>query len=120
MPTRSQVHKQRVQGQRSDGAVVAVTIANALVDQTSSTGVADSYQFAANSFSTPDAGLPLRYEIRSVVGGIEQAPVAGITFTEATRTLNWTLTGAGTRVVRVYARNNFNQYISDDFNIVVS
>lgn len=120
MPTRSQRHKREIQGVDSDGSTTAVTVANALVDQTSTSGVADSYQFAANSFSTPDAGLPLRYEARSVVGGVEQALLTGITFTESTRTLNWTLTGAGTRVVRVYARNNINQYVSDDFNIVVS
>ncbi len=120
MPTRSQRHKAEIQGFGSDAIAFPVTVPNPLVDQTSTTAVPDSYQFAANTFLTADPGLPLRYEIRSVVGGIEQAPLAGITFTEATRTLNWTLTGAGTRVVRVYARNRFNQFISDDFNIVVS
>jgi len=118
--TRSQIHKQRVQGVRSDGGVTAATVANALVDQTSSSGVADSYQFASNSFSTPDAGLPLRYEARSVTGGVEGPLAAGITFTEATRTLNWTLTGAGVRTVRVYARNSLGQSVSDDFTITVS
>jgi len=120
MPTRSQAHKLRMQGLTSEGIFPPVTIPNPLVDQTSTSGVADSYQFAANTFLVADDGLPLRYEIRSVVGGVEQAPLAGITFTEATRTLNWTLTGAGTRVVRVYATNRYGNKASDDFNIVVS
>jgi hypothetical protein len=120
MPTRSQRHKLAVQGVQSDGSTSAVTVANALVDQTSSDGVADSYQFAANSFSTADAGLPLRYEARSVVASVEQALLAGITFTEATRTLNWTLTGAGVRTVRIYAINSLGQRVSDDFTITVS
>lgn len=120
MPNRSQRHKLDVQGSRSDGSTVAVTVANALVDQTSSDGVADSYQFASNSFSTPDAGLPLRYEAKSVVGGNPVALVAGLTFTEATRTFNWTLSGAGVRTVRVYAKNRIGQTVSDDFTITVS
>lgn len=120
MPTRSQRHKLEMQGLRSDGSTYPVTVPNPLVDQTSTTGVADSYQFAANTFLVADAGLPLRYECRSVVGGVEQALLAGITFTEATRTLNWTLTGAGTRVVRVYASSHLGGRVSDDFNIVVS
>lgn len=121
MPNRSQVHKQRVQGITSRGGTVPVTVANALIDQTSTDGVADSYQFAANSFATADDGLPLRYEAVSVVGGEEQnSLIDEITFTEATRTLNWTIVGAGTHVVRVYATNRFGQKVSDDFNIVVS
>lgn len=120
MVSRSQRHKREIQGVSSDGSTVPVTVANALVDQTSSSGVADSYQFAANSFATADAGLPLRYEAKSVVGGIPVALVAGLTFTEATRTFNWTLTGAGARTVRVYAYNHFGQSISDDFTITVS
>lgn len=119
MPTRSQQHKLRTQHVRSDGSTVAVTVANALVDQTSTTGVPDSYQFAANSFSTPDAGLPLRYEARSVVGGVEQALLSGFTFTESTRTLNWTKTTA-VYTIRIYAFNAVGQYISDDFTITVT
>lgn len=120
MATRSQRHKTEVQGESSDGAKTAVTVANALVDQTSSSGVADSYQFASNSFSTPDAGLPIRYEPCSIVASAEVPLVAGLTFTEATRTFNWTLTGAGARTVRVYARNQLGQRVSDDFTITVS
>jgi hypothetical protein len=120
MPTRSQRHKKEIQGIGSDGSTSAVTVPHPLVDQTSSSGVADSYQFAANTFLTADDGLPLRYEPRSVVGGVEQALLAGITFTEATRTLNWTLTGAGVRTVRVYATNHFGQRVSNDFTITVS
>lgn len=118
--TRSQIHKERIQGVRSDGSFVGVTRPNALVDQTSTSGVADSYQFAANSFATPDAGLPVRYEAQSIVGGTPVPLQAGIAFNEATRTFSWTLTGAGTRVIRVTARNNLGEVITDDFNIVVS
>lgn len=120
MPTRSQRHKLAVQGVRSDGSTSAVTVANALVDQTSSDGVADSYQFAANSFSTPDDGLPLRYEAVSVVGGNPVPLIAGLTFTEATRTFNWTLAAGAARTVRVIATNSIGQEISDDFTITVS
>ena len=120
MPTRSQRHKEEIQGIRSDGSHTSVTVANALVDQTSSSGVADSYQFASNSFATSDAGLPLRYEARSVVASVEQALISDIVFTEATRTFNWTITGAGVHTVRVYATNQLDQRISDDFTITVS
>lgn len=120
MPTRSQRHKLEIQGVRSDGSQVGVTVANGLVDQTSSDGVADSYQFAANSFSTQDAGLPLRYEARSVVDDVEQPLIAGLTFTEATRTFNWTLAADDPYTVRVYAYNQLDQRVSDDFTITVS
>jgi hypothetical protein len=120
MPTRSQRHKRAIQGEASDGSKTAVTVANALVDQTSSSGVADSYQFASNSFAVADDGLPLRYEARSVVASVEGPLVDGLTFTESTRTFNWTLTGAGVRTVRVYATNSYGQKISDDFTITVS
>ncbi len=117
MASRSQEHKQRIQGVRSDGGTVAVTVANALVDQTSSTGVADSYQFASNSFTTPQGGL--RYQAHSVVSSVPGPLVSGFTFTEATRTLNWTKT-TGTYVIRITATNEWGVSNSDDFNIVVS
>lgn len=116
---RSQLHKQRIQGVRSDGSSNAVTVANALVDQTSSADVADSYQFASNSFSTPAAGGDLDYEAFSVVSSVQVPLVAGITFNHLTRTFNWTK-AAGTYVVRVIANNNQGQTVSDDFSIVAT
>lgn len=117
MPGRSQDHKERIQGVRSDGRQKLVTVANALVNQTSSAAVADSYQFAANSFSTVQGNL--RYQAHSVVGGVPVPLVSGITFTEATRTLNWTK-AAGTYVVRITATNENNVSVFDDFDIVVT
>lgn len=114
---RSQLHKERVQGVRSDGSQQLVVLANALVDQTSSTGVADSYQFAANSFTTSQGGL--RYEAQSVVSGVPKPLLSGFTFTESTRTLNWTKTTA-TYVIRITAYNEMGVSVSDDFDIVVS
>lgn len=117
MAGRSQDHKERIQGVRSDGSQNLATNPNTLVDQTSTTGVADSYQFAANTFLTLRGNL--RYEANSVVGGIAVPLVAGITFNEATRTLNWTKT-AGTYIVRITATNENGIDVSDDFNIVVT
>lgn len=117
MAGRSQEHKQRIQGVRSDGGQMAVTVANALVDQTSTADVADSYQFAANSFTTPQGGL--RYQAHSVVASVPVPLVSGITFTEATRTLNWTK-AAGTYVVRITATNEWGVSNSDDFSITAS
>lgn len=120
MPSRSQRHKQTVQGVRSDGGSATPTVANALIDQTSSNGVADSYQFASNSFAVIDDGLPLRYEACSVVGGAEVPLITGLTFTESTRTFNWTLATGAARTVRVYARSRYGNRVSDDFTITVS
>lgn len=117
MAGRSQDHKQRIQGVRSDGGQVAVTRPNALVDQTSSASVADSYQFASNSFATPYGSL--RYQAHSVVAGVPGPLVSGITFTEATRTLNWTK-AAGTYTIRITAINEWGVQYADDFDIVVS
>lgn len=117
MPSRSQDHKERIQGVRSDGRTQAVTVANALVNQASTNAVADSYQFAANSFATVYGVL--RYQAHSVVGGIPVPLVAGITFNEGTRTLNWTK-ATGTYVVRITATNENNVSVSDDFDIVVT
>ena len=117
MAGRSQEHKQRIQGVRSDGGQVAVTRPNALVDQTSSADTPDTYQFAANSFATPYGNL--RYEAQSVVDSVPVPLVSGITFTESTRTFAWTK-AAGTYVIRVTARNEWGVQFTDDFNIVVS
>lgn len=117
MAGRSQDHKERIQGIRSDGRQKAVTNPNTLVNQTSTAAVADSYQFAANSFATVEGVL--RYQAHSVVGGVPQPLVAGITFNEATRTLNWTK-AAGTYVVRITATNENGVSATDDFNIVVT
>lgn len=114
---RSQIHKERIQSVRSDGSKVAVALDNALVNQTSAIDTPDSYQFASNSFSTAYGALA--YKADSVVGGVPVPLVSGITFTESTRTFNWTK-GAGTYIVRVTAINATGQQKTDDFDIVVS
>lgn len=117
MPSRSQNHKEHHQGVRSDGRTQAVTVPNPLVDQTSTSAVPDSYQFAANSFLTVYGVL--RYQAHSVVGGVPGPLVAGITFNEATRTLNWTKT-TGTYIVRITATNENGVSAFDDYSIVVT
>lgn len=121
MPTRSQAHKQRMQGAASDGSTLgggaAPVIAVPLVDQTSSNNVADTYTFAAGSFTVTAGGM--HYGAQSVVGGIAVPLVAGITFNPLTRTFNWTKP-TGTYIVRVSAQSDDNKVTTDDFNIVVT
>lgn len=116
MPSRSQDHKQRTQGVRSDGSFRSVTVPNALVNQASTAAVQDTYQFAANSFLTVYGVL--RYQVHSVVGGIPVPLVAGFAFNEATRTLTWTK-AAGTYTIRVTATNEDGVSAFDDYDIVV-
>ena len=114
MVSRSQRHKERIQGIRSDGTRSNVPL-SAMIDQTSTNNIADTYTFAP--FDYPQ-GI-LTYSAQSVVAGVPQALVAGIAFVPATRTLNWTKP-TGTYVVRITAVNNSGQSAYDDINIVVT
>lgn len=114
MSSRSQAHKQRIQGVRSDGTVEGV-VQNALVDQASTTAIADTYTHAAFAFPLG----ALTYSAQSLVGGVPVPLISGFTYVPATRTLNWTKT-TGTYGIRITARNGANQMAYDDFNIVVT
>ena len=119
MPNRSQRHRLAVQGVTSDGRVnpaFPVTVATPLVDQTSTNNVADTYAFAAGTFSTPAAANPLTYTASQA--GRSGLP-AGMTFTAGTRTFNWTMP-TGTYIINVQATNAFNQSTTDDFKIVIT
>jgi hypothetical protein len=110
---RSQLHKIRVQGVSSDGRMqpkLNPTVANPLVDQTSTNNVADTYIFAANSFATPAGTEPLVYSI---------APQAGFSINSGTRTISWTKP-TGVYYVTVYATNNTGRWVADDFKITVT
>lgn len=112
--SRSQLHKIRVQGISSDGReqpALNPTLANQLVDQASTAEVADSYQFAENTFATPAGTEPLTYSASAH---------EDIVFTAATRTFNWTLVDPGIYRVIVYATNSLGKWVSDDFTITVT
>lgn len=115
MPSRSQDHKQRVQGIRSDGSVYTGVPLTALVDQTSTNNVADTYTHAA--FASPPGALT--YSAESLVGGAPVPLIAGFSYNPATRQLSWTK-ATGTYVIRITARNLANEVAVDDFNIVVT
>jgi hypothetical protein len=113
MPTRSQRHKFFIQGITSDGRVditKAVIVTNPLIDQTSTNNVADTYQFAANTFTTPAGVQPLLYTATMP---------SGFSFNQGTRTFSWTKP-TGVYNVTVYATNTANQQATDKFKITVT
>ena len=96
------------------------TLDNALVDQAATEDAAFSYQFAANSFSDPDAGDTLTYTAQLSGGG---SLPAWLTFTPATRTFSGTPANGdvGTISVEVIATDDDGgTTASDVFDITVS
>lgn len=113
MPNRSQRHKIAIQGIDSTGEIQPArnpVVAIPLVDQTSTDNVADTYQFAAGTFTTPAGTGALTYSMQ---------PQTGFSFNPATRTISWTKPTGNYNVI-IYATNGEGRWVSDDFNIVVT
>ena len=96
----------------------APTLANAIPDQTATTGTAFSYAFPANTFSDAE-GDTLTYTVTKSDG---TALPSWLSFTSSTRTFSGTpqSTDTGTVSVKVTASDGNGNTVSDEFNIVVS
>ena len=98
----------------------APTVANAIPDQTATTGMgtAFSYQFPANTFNDTDTGQTLSYSATKADG---MALPTWLAFTDSTRTFAGTLALAdtGTVSVRVTASAGNGGSVRDGFDITV-
>ena len=79
-------------------------VTNPLSDTNGVYGTPLSFEFAANTFSDPDAGQTLSYEATGLP--------AGIAFISATRTFSGTPTTVGTNPVTVTATDNGSPTLS--------
>jgi hypothetical protein len=97
----------------------APTVDNPIPDQAAAESTAFSFQFSATAFGDPE-GDTLTY---SATMGDDSPLVAGLIFTPATRTFDWTPTNGdiGTHSVKVTAIDvaGSNTPVSDVFDIVV-
>ncbi len=99
----------------------APTVANAIPDQTATTGTAFSFTLPAGTFSDADSGDSLTYTAQQTDGTTDSALPTWLTFTAGTGVFSGTPTStdAGTLSVKVTA-NDGTDSVSDTFDIVVS
>lgn len=95
------------------------TVANPIPDQNATEDAAFNFQFAANTFSDPDAGDTLTYSAQLAGGG---ALPTWLSFDAATRTFNGTPTNSdvGTVSIDVIANDGNGGTVTDTFDIVVA
>ena len=93
----------------------APTVANAIPNQTATTGTAFSYRFPANTFNDTDTGDTLTYTTTKADGAVLPTWLA---FDPATRIFSGTPTAAETVSLKVTASDG-TASVSDEFDIVV-
>ena len=93
----------------------APTVANAIPNQTATTGTAFSYRFPANTFNDTDTGDTLTYTTTKADGVVLPTWLA---FDPATRIFSGTPTAAETVSLKVTASDG-TASVSDEFDIVV-
>ena len=94
----------------------APTVANAIPNQTATTGTAFSYRFPANTFNDTDTGDTLTYTTTKADGAVLPT---WLMFDAGTRTFSGTPTAAETFSVKVTASDG-TASVSDEFDITVN
>ena len=99
----------------------APTVANAIDDQTATTGTAFSFTLPAGTFSDADSGDSLTYTAMQTDGTTDSALPTWLSFVAGTGVFSGTpaSTDTGTLMVKVTASDG-TASVSDTFNIVVS
>ena len=106
---------------QATAANAAPTVANAIPDQTATTGTAFSFTLPAGTFSDADSGDSLTYTAQQTDGTTDSALPTWLGFTAGTGVFSGTPTStdAGTLSVKVTASDG-TASVSDTFDIVVS
>ncbi len=99
----------------------APTVANAIPDQTATTGTAFSFTLPTGTFSDADSGDSLTYTVMQTDGTTDSALPTWLSFTAGTGVFSGTPTSTdtGTLSVKVTASDGTDS-VSDTFDIVVS